>query len=461
MSDVGGTFLYMGNVTTSAKVKKILDDSRVMVEIASGELGAIRQEEFAPNVPLSWIFAQGMDLKGDWNPIEKNFLPHRTAQNAADVAKTFGLGNVTLGLVQAATRKTADVAILPGVVFELTKSEITGNPLDVISSYLDVGDVISVRIYRHPEGKIRLRMDDIDDDEQVLQALPIFPGGQPWLEVDREIPWRNDSEQLPAESADLVAVREPFEAEPVELEPALTPIPGPGLHSLRPGGRKDSSLVQEKNDAVQAAKHAVNAQRRLQDENKRLKEERLESDKEVIKHKAKAAALTEEIAELKQQLSESRKQRRAQQTSRSSTFSRRDRWTNDTDWFNEELRRAWIGRYKPSERTLQYSLNFERFGFAEGFFDSVRPEYLSEEEIKKTVRVILDIATGRNATERKHTVHEKFTHLGGPQESRSDGALLWRVHLESGVPAAKRLHYWLRRDGFIDFGWVANHDDDL
>ena len=449
----------MGKLVKKAAVKKILDDSRVLVQIDSGELGAIRQEVFAPGVPLSWIFAEGMELVGDWDSTEKAFQPHRTAQNATDVARIFGLGNVTLGLVQAATRKTAEVAIMPGVVFELAKSEITGNPLDVISSYLDVGDVIPVRIYRHPEGKIRLRMDDIDDDEQVLEALPIFPGGQAWLEVDRDVPWLKASEQL--DQAPLTAVTESQPSELAEIEPALTPIPGPGLHSFRPGGKQNSALIQEKNDAVHAAKHAANVQRRLQDENKRLKDERLASDKEVIKHKARALALAEENAELRQQLSESRKQKRAQQSSRSTTFSRRDRWASDTDWFMEELRRAWIGRYTPFERATKYPLNIERFGFAEGFFESVSSENLSEEEVKKTVRVILDIATGRNAVEHKHTVHEKFIKLGGPQEVRSDGASLWRVHLEKDVPAAKRLHYWLRRDGFIDFGWVANHDDDL
>jgi hypothetical protein len=449
----------MGKLFKKATVKKVLDDSRVLVQLDSGEFGAVQQEVFAPGIPLSWIFTMGMQLAGDWDSTEKTYHPHRTAQNSAEVEKIFGLGNVTLGLVQAATRKTAEVAIMPGVVFELTKSEITGNPLDVISSYLDVGDVIPVRIYRHPEGRIRLRMDDIDDDEKVIEALPIFPGGQPWLEVDRDIPWLKASEQLDTAPLNVVADNVPVDS--AEIEPALTPIPGPGLHSVRPAGRANSALVQEKNDAVYAAKHAANVQRRLQDENQRLKEERLASDKEVTKHKARVLALAEENAELRRQLSESRKQKRAQQSSRSSTFSRRDRWATDMDWFREELRRAWIGRYMPSERATKYPLNFERFGFAEGFFESVSSENLSEEEIKKTVRVILDIATGRNAVEHKHTVHEKFTQLGGPQEVRSDGALLWRVHLEKEVPAAKRLHYWLRKDGFIDFGWVANHDDDL
>ena len=451
----------MGKSVKKATVKKVISDLRVMVDIESGEPGIIQQEVFAPGVPLGWIFTEGMQLTGDWNSSEKTYLPLRTVQNVEDVAKAFGLGNITLGLVQSATRKTADVAIIPGVVFEMTKAEITGNPLDVISSYLDVGDVIPVRIYRHPEGKIRLRMDDIDDDELVLASLPIFSGGTPWLEEGRDVPWLKVAEEPITEPIAIVAEPVATETASVPANTSTIPLPGPGLHSVRPAGKEESALVQEKNDALFAAKHSANAQRRLEEENQRLRDERLESDQAVEKYKARANALAQENADLRQQLSEARKQKRSQQASKSTTFSRRDRWASDEDWFNEELRRAWIGRYMPSERVKNYPLNFEKFGYAENFFESVNSEKLSEEEVKKTVRVMLDIATGRNSVEHKHTVHEKFTHLGGPQESRSDGALLWRVHLEKDVPAAKRLHYWLRKDGFIDFGWVANHDDDL
>jgi hypothetical protein len=449
----------MGKSVKKAKVKKVLDDSRVMVTTESGELGTIQQEVFAPGVPLSWIFADEMALVGDWDPANRTYLPHQTAKNVDDVARLFGLGNVTLGLVQVATRKTAEVAIMPGVVFEMTKPEITGNPLDVISSYLDVGDVIPVRIYRNPEGKIRLRMDDIDDDEKVIEALPIFQGGTPWLEEGRDVPWLKTVDEPVTEQLEVVA--EPAVADAAEPETANVPVPRPGLHSARPSGKAEASLVQERNEALYAAKHAANAQRRFEEENARLRKERLESDQTVAKYKEKLSAHVGEIADLRQQLAEARKQKRAQQSSRSTTTSRRDRWASDQGWFNEELRRAWIGRYKPADREEKYPLNFERFGYADGFFASIKGENISEDEIKKTVRVMLDIATGRNAVEHIHTVHEKFIKLGGQQESRSDGALLWRVHLEKDVPAAKRLHYWLRKDGFIDFGWIANHDDDL
>lgn len=451
----------MGKTSKAAVVRRLIDDSRVVVETESNEFGTIQQEVFAPDVPLSWIFREGMRLTGEWNPADKTYLPHRSIQDEQEVANTFGLGNVTLGLVQSVTRKTARVAIMPGVVFEMVKAEITGNPLDVISSYLDVGDVIAVRIYRHPQGKIRLRMDDIDDDDPILPSLPIFKVGAPWLELGRDLPWLTDSEEtIVSKTADPVESVEPEPVVSVDEGP-LTPTPGPGIRNASPSPQPKSGRDQDLNNARFAAKHSAEQQRRLTNQNERLRIERLQSDQEVERLQEKLRTFTAEISDLRSQLAESRKQRRAQQSMRSTTFDRRARWADDVDWLNEEIRRAWIGRYKPFERSAKYPLNFDKFCFSPNFFDSVGPGKLTEEEVRKLVRVLLDIASGRNATEHKHTVHEKFTHLGGPQESRSDGSLLWRVHLESGVPAAKRLHYWQRKDGVTEFGWVANHDDDL
>ena len=59
----------------------------------------------------------------------------------------------------------------------------------MISSYLDIGGAVPVSLYRHPEGKIRLRMNDIDDDEPVPPALAVIEGGEPWLLEDRDVPW--------------------------------------------------------------------------------------------------------------------------------------------------------------------------------------------------------------------------------------------------------------------------------
>jgi hypothetical protein len=44
------------------------------------------------------------------------------------------------------------------------------------------------------------------------------------------------------------------------------------------------------------------------------------------------------------------------------------------------------------------------------------------------------------------------------QMVRADGAKGWRCALKRNTPAAPRLHYWVRKDGAIEFDSVGNHD---
>lgn len=449
----------------TAVVKRLIGDSRAVVAMGSGELATIQQEDFAPGVPFSWLFQEGMEVEGQWDKKNGTFLPTSPAKNLGELADHFGVRSVTLGLVRSLTRKSADISLIPSVTVTVTKEEITGNPLDVINSYLEVGDVVSVRIYRNPEGKIRLRMDDIDDDEPVLEALPILPGGTPWLVEGRDVPWAQTLEEPPT-AVDLSTEGNPA---PVEAHEVLqesfapvTPKPGPGIHKVpKKTQPAEPASKEELNTARFAIKYSTNERNRLKDENARLRQERMASDQLVTALEDQVKKLKAEISEMKTISSEARKLKRSQQANKSTTYSRRDRWATDQEWFVEELRRAWIGRYKPHERASNYPLDFSKLGFSETFFPTIRAGKLDDDEIRKVVRVSVDLLTGRHAAEHNLTVHELFEGLGGAQKTRADGALCWRVHLENGAPQAKRLHYWQRRDGVLELGWVANHDDDL
>jgi len=446
-------------VSAKARVKMFMGDSRVFVELENGKLATIQQEMVMPDVPLEWAFSIGQELLGVYDDELKIFIPNQVASSSEDLAQHFGLNSVTLGLVKDADRQNATIAVLPNLVFEVPKADITGNPLDVISSYLDIGDVVSVRIYRHPQGKIRLRMNDIDDDELVLEALAILPGGEPWLLEGRDVPWQvvdPPTLEIP------VIIEELIEEVAVvtELPGQLTrPIPGPGIQ--RAFISEVSEAVKVKPGDTQSLKVMGETIRRQQAQNERLVAERVFANAEFSQEKFRRLELVREFNKLKLDMAELRKAKRAQQSNKSSTFSRRNRFASDSDWLHEELRRAWIGRYTAQERSDSYRLRLEKFSFSAEFCDSVKEPRLDEDEIRKVVRLMVDLVTGRNAAERKHTVHELFDGLGGAQRSREDGALCWRVHIENGSPQAKRLHYWEKRDGFIEFGWVANHDNDL
>ena len=451
------------SVSSVATVKQFIGDARVLVQLESGGLATIQQELVIPDVPLEWVFQVDQRLSGIYDKELGVFIPTLSASSAEDLVDHFGLNSVTLGLVKELDRQTAKVAIIPNLEFEVSKNEITGNPLDVISSYLGIGDVIPVRIYRHPEGKIRLRMDDIDDDEPVLPALPILPGGEAWLLEGRDVPW-GEPEPITEPIAiveDTPAESEQRETEQPEPEKANFPVPGPGL---LPGVSPDTTpapTAKELSELRFNFKHLAQENNRLKDQNARLAQERQTSDLALASLSQRVQEQAEELSKLRAQASEQRKAKRAQQTNRSTTFSRRDRFSSDQDWFQEELRRAWIGRYSPQERENTYPLDFNQVLFSEDFFHSILGGKLDEDEGRKLIRVALDLISGRNAIEHKHTYHALQDGIGGPQRVREDGALCWRMHLENGQPQAKRLHYWQLRDGRIELGWVANHDDDL
>jgi hypothetical protein len=49
----------------------------------------------------------------------------------------------------------------------------------------------------------------------------------------------------------------------------------------------------------------------------------------------------------------------------------------------------------------------------------------------------------------------------GAQISRADGGMAWRVRLQSGTSAARRMKYWILHDGVIELDSVGVHDDGI
>jgi len=445
-----------------ATIKQFVGESRVFVKLDSDEIATIQQELFAPEVPLEWVFSLGQRVEGSFDSELKVFIPKLSVTTVEELASHYGLNSVTLGLVREANRQSASIAVTPGLVFEVTKDEITGNHFDVISSHLDIGDVIPVRIYRHPEGKIRLRMNDIDDDDTVLPALAIISGGEPWLVEYRDIP-RPEPEPITGPES-IVAeslIEEPTAKDNLASPSSAIPMPGPGLLPGIENKVQEPPTTAEVGNLRRDNKQLIGTVASLKTQNERLRQERAASDQDFAEAKLRNRELEEENSSLKTKAAEARKAVRAKQANRSTSLSRRQRFSTDQEWFLEEVRRAWLGRYTPQERIDDYPLRTETFSFSSDFFPSILERKLDDDELRKLVRVVLDLVTGRNAVEHKHTVHAMQDGLGGAQRTRSDGSLCWRMHLENGQPQAKRLHYWQLRDGQVQLGWVANHDEDL
>jgi hypothetical protein len=288
-------------------------------------------------------------------------------------------------------------------------------------------------------------MDDIDDDEVVYPALALTQNGEPWLREDRDIPIANpDQEQPEFVETEFEPVEAPEEPASVTLsQQVVTPTSADNnARALAEFTAKQYRLkLDEANLKIRVVTSALNdAKRKWQDAVRDL-------DKFRMAQRTEKRKVT--------------KEKRANERARSTTWSRRERFDNDIEWFNEELRRAWIGRYSPSERRDSYILDVSRFSYGSKFFESLNISVPDEDGIRKAVRVVLDIVTLRENDARLHKVHPlREAEKASPEGvTRADGAELLRAYIEESTSQARRLHFWKITSKTFELSRVVRHDD--
>ncbi len=156
-------------------------------------------------------------------------------------------------------------------------------------------------------------------------------------------------------------------------------------------------------------------------------------------------------------MAEARKAKSSEPKPGAGAYARRDRFETLEEWFNEELRRTWLGLYAPADRK-RYPLLESNWTYNEEFFNGVTPRDLDETELRKLLRAIVHLVTGRNGVERIAESHELRAN-NKPLLRGNDPAL--RMHIENGQAQAKRLHYYKLAAGGYELWQVGNHDEYL
>ena len=171
-----------------ATVKQVIpsnSQSRVFVEIDGGELATIREELSFPNTPLEWVFRPGDRVFGSHNSNLKVFTPNLRFLTSQDLLNDYTIGQIIPVYVSEVDRMVAKCLLYPGIQIDIHIAEISGNSLDKISDFLDAGEVVGMRLYSKPDSSLGLRMDDIDDHEVCVAAVPVFEAGAPWITEGR------------------------------------------------------------------------------------------------------------------------------------------------------------------------------------------------------------------------------------------------------------------------------------
>jgi hypothetical protein len=430
----------------TGKVRQIYGEESVLVELGPQVFATIRQEATFPGVPLSWLFKVGQSVDGKYDSATRIFTLERPGATIEGLVAHFGLNSVTYGLVKATDRKKAVIALHPDVEFEVSKKEITGNPLDVVSEYLGVGDVVEVRIYKDAQGKIRLRMDDIDDTEVLFPALILVEGGEPWLAEDRALFEKIeddfvDIEALSNDSGEVLSEVE-FDA-PAALSPTPAQLVAPA--KLNSQERQHQAAVAHYLAEIKRGNRFLEAAR---SSNTTLKLALADAQE---KHHNQ----TEELKQLRQVASIARKTKVSTARSGSTAFARLNRFADSEEWFREEIRRAWFKDFTPSDRR-DYPLEDGNWAFGSKFLSGVTAKKLDDNELRKLFRAVLFLVTGRGAFDFNNESHALLEN-GKPM--MIDGEPVKRMHIENGNPQAKRLHYLKKSGGAIELLQVSIHDN--
>lgn len=435
-----------------AIVKQVIpsnSQSRVFVEIDGGEIATIREELSFPNTPLEWVFRPGDKVYGSHNSNLKAFTPNLRFLTAQDLLNDYAVGQIIPVYVSQVDRMAAKCLLYPGIQIDIHLAEISGNSLDKISDFLDAGEVVGMRLYSRPDNSLGLRMDDIDDHEIFEAEVSVFETGEPWITEGRNYQAQPSSPVFPSLTKTNIS-------QYIEEKP-FTPLPGPG--PVKGLATKTTSAEQklkgrERSDLEYHIKYLKGVITSLVDEVDGLKSENAGL-------KSENTSITNSLDSAKKAATSLRRKGQKVIGSKSSPRSRRDRFTSDDEWFHEELRRAWISNYAPHDRRDNFPLDVSKYFFGNQFFSSLEESSCDEEDLRKVIRCVLDIVTGREKSESRRGVHPLRDGLGPAAKDlmREDGAVALRAYVEEKTPAAKRLHFWAPPNGRVELMRVVSHND--
>jgi hypothetical protein len=464
---------------TRATVRAFMaEGSRAMVKLSDGTPATIAQELTVKEVPLDELLHVGQEVDGKFDAELKRFLIEIPAMTNAQIFAAFPPSTVTLGLVRHVDRRLAEITLFPGFHVQMPKSLISSNPYDLPNSFMEVGDVVPVRVGRSPQGRLSVSMLDIDDDEPIVDALPVVPGGKPWLtEAHSSYFVDTPPEVEPIESFlarfGLSRLDEELDAV-AEVEVATGPVrvvPGPGPKPAlaptstpvtAPTTKPTFMSMQLTIDMLKAELREAKAQlsERAAVESEALRSEQTRALVDIFAERDAALA---QISTQKAQATKLRKENAELKRKRVAGLDfdvNRGRFAStpdgERDWINFELQLAWVERVPYNERAgrpAPVAIVGDRF--VESFVA------MESGKKAKALRAMLDVLSGDRAKLAALEVHPLREGDGATARDlvREDGAKCKRAYVEEKSPAARRLHYWQLPDNSIEFSRVVLHDD--
>jgi len=456
-------------------VEAIFGSEVAMIKRLNGDRFSLRSELAFPGVPLDKVLSVGQTVTGFFNEAEKTFALERQSYTLDNLREDYEFGAVTLGLVKSTTRQTAEVAIHPNLTFTVSKDEITGNPRDTVDDLLHAGEVYAFRIYRDPQGRTRLKSNDIDDDEEILPALALVPGGEPWLSEGLGVLGHLESpepvflEERTLEGLELESEAGPepelavveTEAAPQTQSQPIVPMAN-GVYRVQPVPAEKATPGLDAFTVSYYTKQIKTLKLEVEKHKVRLQTKQDEVNLLVGQYNAKEKDLSqanERLTKLRSELSEAKKDLRAERANKLvDPWDSLNFFDDYGDWFSYELNRVWIETYSPEDRRLM-PLQPDNWKYGNDFFENFNPATFNSTLLRKILRTVLELVTGRGAADGTER-HPLTDGHGGAQKVRAaDDARAMRMYVEEVAASARRLHYWELTNGKVELAQISVHDD--
>ncbi|CAM2916072.1 hypothetical protein ACSL103130_06965 [Actinomyces slackii] len=411
-------------------VKMLLPPDRALV--SDGQVTAtISPEDSAPGlgVDIGQLLVQGQRVEGAYSKQTGYLNVGAQIIGAEQALGDLKPGDATLVRVVGMKEEGLVVEAYPGQDLTVPKERITSNAADRLEDLYRIGAVVPARVASVGPDGLGLSMDDLDDDEPLVPAPSLLPGGPPWIEETEVAAWEEADQ---GEGGDARSQRI------TELEQAL---------AQSRARLSDLSLrLEEARGHAEEAAGELARQRRLRQE----AEEELSQARAALKR-----------APARPQAPKPGPVKRAETAKALSPEALREDeeglFLDPVDQIRYEIYVAWARQTPPVDKE-RWPLP-ERYIVGEAFPQAL--EELEGIDRSRVMRAAVDVLTGRAREISSRNLHAlRASAAGGsPVRTRRDGAVAFRVSLQEGTPSARRLHFWRLPDGRIELINVAVHDE--
>lgn len=443
-------------VRVSGTVEALFPPSRAMVRTDDDRHATIWQELLFHGMPIERAFQAGMRIDGRLDVDESRIDVSDSLRTPGEALAGYPVGAVVLGRVVKVDTISACVELYPGVRPEMSPKEVTGNPLDRLTTLMSVGEVLSVRVTArggHDGRGWHLSMLDVEDSEEPLASPSLLPGGPPWL-----VPAEEDLETALASWAVEPLAQPLADLAPAHPESVLaSSLKGGGVTNEPPAEVHEGESLLSKIATLEGQLQQLRKSRRaLQIELDGFREQSRELFAEVQKLGETAGRARTSLRVEKQKSQQLDKKLRAARAGALASSPAEVLFADPGVQFRYDVDVEYAHRIPAAEKAIR-----PRYDLSLGpdFLASLKD--LKGVDRRKVVAVTVEIITGLVMILDSRELHP-LREGKGPAEHDvvrlRDGARCMRVALQRKTPSARRLHYWKAGEA-IELSRVVKHDD--